>query len=60
MSIKQADTFDQLSATFLPETIAKWEAIVENWNADPKAPNPYREPKGRKSISLRHCMRLRN
>ena len=60
MSIKQADTFDQLSATFLPENIAKWEAIVENWNADPKAPNPYREPKGRKSISLGHYMRLRN
>jgi len=47
MSIKQAETFDQLSATFSLETIAKWEAMLENWNADPKAPNPYREPKSR-------------
>ena len=47
MSIKQAETFDQLSATFSSETIAKWEAMLENWNADPKAPNPYREPKSR-------------
>ena len=46
MSTKQAETFDQLSATFSSETITKWEAIVEKWNANPKAPNPYREPKG--------------
>ena len=45
MSTKQADIFSQLSAMFSMETINKWETLVENWNADPKAPNPYQEPK---------------
>jgi hypothetical protein len=45
MSAKQNDIFSQLSATFSSETISKWEALVANWNADPKAPNPYQEPK---------------
>lgn len=45
MSTKQTDIFNQLSATFSSETINKWEALVVNWNADPKAPNPYQEPK---------------
>jgi hypothetical protein len=46
MSAKQTDVFNKLSATFLPETIEKWEKMVTTWNANPKAPNPYREPKG--------------
>ena len=45
MSAKQTDIFNQLSATFSSETINKWETLVENWNADSKAPNPYQEPK---------------
>jgi hypothetical protein len=45
MSAKQTDIFSQLSATFSSKTIVKWEALVANWNADPKAPNPYQEPK---------------
>jgi len=49
MSAKQTKIFDQLSATFSPEIIDKWEAMVANWNTDPKAPNPYREPESRKS-----------
>ena len=48
MSAKQADIFSQLSATFSTETINKWETLVENWNADSKALNPYQEPKNRK------------
>ena len=45
MSAKQTDVFSQLSATFSSETTNKWEELVANWNADPKAPNPYQEPK---------------
>jgi hypothetical protein len=44
MQEKQTDIFNQLSATFNPETIAKWETMVATWNSDSKAPNPYHEP----------------
>lgn len=45
MSEIQIDVFNQLSATFTPETIRRWEAMVVAWNKNPKtAPNPYREP----------------
>jgi hypothetical protein len=44
MSTKQTDIFNQLSATFSPETVKKWEAMVTAWNANPKKPNPYQEP----------------
>jgi hypothetical protein len=44
MSEIQADIFNQFSATFTPETIKRWEAMVIAWNKNPiKAPNPYRE-----------------
>jgi len=58
MSVKQTEIFDQLSATFSPETVEKWERIVANWNANPKAPNPYEEPKSRKlpSLMLSPCL----
>ena len=48
MSAKQKQIFDQLSATFAPEIVNKWETMVAEWNANPKAPNPYQEPKSRK------------
>jgi hypothetical protein len=44
MSAKQTEVFNQLSATFSPQTIKKWEAMVVAWEADPQAPNPYEEP----------------
>ena len=44
MKLKQTEIFDQLSATFSPEIIAKWETMVATWNSDPTAPNPYQEP----------------
>lgn len=44
MSAKQIDVFNKLSATFAPETVKKWEAMAMAWNANPKAPNPYKEP----------------
>jgi hypothetical protein len=45
MSGQQADVFEQFSATFTPAVVKKWEAIVTAWNANPKARNPYQEPK---------------
>jgi hypothetical protein len=48
MSAKQMETFDQLSATFSPEVVEKWKTMVSAWNANPKAQNPYAEPKSSK------------
>jgi hypothetical protein len=44
MSAKQTENFNQLSATFSPGIIKKWEAVVTKWEANPRAPNPYAEP----------------
>jgi hypothetical protein len=52
MSVKQAEIFGHLSATFSRETVDKWERMVANWNANPKAPNPYGEPKSRELLCL--------
>jgi hypothetical protein len=49
MSAKQTKIFDQLSVTFSPEAVNKWEAMVAKWNTDPKAPNPYCKPESCKS-----------
>jgi len=46
MGAKHTDVFNKLSATFSPETVKKWDDMVTAWNENPKAPNPYREPKG--------------
>ena len=45
MSTKQTDIFNQLSTTFSPETVKKWEDMVTVWNANPKMPNPNQEKK---------------
>jgi len=50
MSTNQKKIFDQLSATFSPEIVAGWEAMVVAWNENPKAPNPYKEPESGKSF----------
>jgi hypothetical protein len=50
MSVKQTEVFQQLSATFAPETVEKWETMVATWYSNPKAPNPYQEPKSGKLV----------
>ncbi|KAI0062049.1 hypothetical protein BV25DRAFT_1870510 [Artomyces pyxidatus] len=40
---KQA-VFEESTATFPPSVLQKWEAMLAAWHADPKKPNPYREP----------------
>jgi hypothetical protein len=44
MSAKHTEIFEKFSATFPPETVARWVLMVERWEGDPKAPNPYDEP----------------
>ncbi|KIJ90114.1 hypothetical protein K443DRAFT_126586, partial [Laccaria amethystina LaAM-08-1] len=46
MSAKHTDVFNQLSATFPPATVKKWESKITAWEANPKARNPYAEPEG--------------
>jgi hypothetical protein len=54
MSAVQTDIFNQFSATFTPETVTKWEAMVAAWNKNPRAPNPYKEPPSGKYL-FRWC-----
>jgi hypothetical protein len=50
MSAQQAEVFNQFSATFSATTVKKWEAMVTAWNANPKARNPYQEPRSGKIL----------
>jgi hypothetical protein len=43
MSQKQQKNHDKFTATFSSETIQKWHSMVEDWNTNRKAPNPYFE-----------------
>jgi hypothetical protein len=52
MSTKQTEVFNDLSATFSPGIIKKWEMMVAKWEANPRAPNPYEEPESGKLFSL--------
>ena len=54
MSAQQADVFKQFSATFTLTVVKKWEAMVAVWNTNPKAQNPYQEPKSGELL----CSRL--
>ena len=44
MQDKHTSIFEQLSSTFPPETVQKWEAMVLAWKNDKSKPNPYKEP----------------
>ena len=50
MSAKQRETFNKFSSTFPSETVEKWVRMVEGWEANRKALNPYEEPE--KSMHL--------
>jgi len=51
MSDKHMEVFEKFSAMFPPETVARWVRMVERWEGDPKAPNPYNEPEQSKYLS---------
>jgi hypothetical protein len=44
MRSKHRDISAKFTATFPAATIQKWEAMIANWLADKKKPNPYKEP----------------
>ncbi|KIJ92462.1 hypothetical protein K443DRAFT_13589 [Laccaria amethystina LaAM-08-1] len=44
MSKKQPEVSNKFSEMFPSEVINKWIKMVENWEANPKAVNPYNEP----------------
>jgi hypothetical protein len=43
MSKKHPALLNALSATFPSETIDKWSNMVDNWQEDTSAPNPFEE-----------------
>ena len=40
---KHEEIFQLLSATFATGVVGKWTSMVESWEANPSAPNPYEE-----------------
>ena len=44
MSVRQREIFEKFSATFPSDTVARWVRMVERWEGDRTAPNPYNEP----------------
>jgi hypothetical protein len=44
VSQRQQKNHEEFTATFPSDVIQKWHNIVEDWNANRKAPNPYIEP----------------
>ena len=52
MSAKHTEVFEKFSATFPPETVVRWVRMVEHWEEDPKAPNPYNEPEQSKYLHI--------
>jgi hypothetical protein len=50
MSQAQQKNHDTFTTTFEKDTIRKWQNMVEVWNANRKAPNPYVEPVASKSF----------
>jgi hypothetical protein len=44
MKAKHQDLFAKFNATFKPETAARWEIMVKEWELDDTKPNPYTEP----------------
>lgn len=56
MKSRHEDIFQQLSLSFSAEVVSKWLTMVERWEADPSAPNPYAEPESGRYLSV--CMPL--
>ena len=46
---KHTEIFEKFSATFPPEMVMRWVQMVEHWESNPKAPNPYNKPEQSKS-----------
>ena len=44
MSRKQKQNHEEFTATLPLPVVEKWQKMVDDWNADRRAPNPYIEP----------------
>ena len=44
MAKTHEERHQELDATFPRDVVEKWEQMVESWNADSSAPDPYVEP----------------
>jgi hypothetical protein len=55
MNAKQLDLFEKFSATFPSITIKKWENMVEKWESNRNAPNPYNEVEKSMFLVLNSC-----
>lgn len=52
---KQTTHFEDFSASFPAEVVAKWEEMLRVFEANPKdKPNPYAEPKPGKNVNRPH------
>jgi hypothetical protein len=51
MSERQQKNHNEFTATFPSDITQKWHRMVEDWNANQTAPNPYMEPDAGKSVS---------
>lgn len=53
MQIEQSRVFREYSATFDPQVVQTWEALIAAWNSDPEShPDPYEEPESGRTIRL--------
>lgn len=53
MSKRQASVFQQMTSTFPPNVTEGWTKMVEKWENNPKAPNPYKEPQCGEILAFR-------
>ncbi len=54
MAAKQKLAHEELTSTFPPESIMKWEEEISSWNENPDSvPDPYEEPRTSMSLQSR-------
>ena len=52
MAQRHRELHQEFSATFPSDVLSKWESMVQEWESNIKAPNPFEEPAiGNKSFS---------
>ena len=44
MEKKHREAFEKFTATFPSDVVAKWDKMVDDWDADMSKLNPYEEP----------------
>lgn len=54
MEKKHREALEKFTATFPSDVVAKWDKMVDDWDADMSKPNPYEEPVPGK-YRLRSC-----